>query len=180
MRKRWKWFAMVAGVIAAAIWLYWFNIRLATTLRLGQTQNGLETGKVSFDVRSNRLIKLLNPCYSIEAHTPAGSTNYKASFSGQGAFQSAGATVLIKGSVPVGVAVPIDVDDFRVTLDLAEHSAFYSGLVAWLFNRPDDGNLLNRRIRQWLLQAHRKGMPRTIRSPWLVRSNNVWVEKVEG
>jgi hypothetical protein len=180
MRPRWKWIAVIAAVVASAIWIYWFNFRPGTTLRLHPTQNGSEAGKVSFDMHSSRLIKLVKPGYSIEVHSPAGSTSYRALFLGQGAFQSAGPTVLLKGSEElVTVATPINVDGFRVSIDLEEQSAFSSGLFRWVFNRPEDRNPFNRGIREWLVRTHHKGTPRTIRSQWVVRSNNVWMEKVE-
>jgi len=181
MRKRWKWVVLIGAVVTSALWIYWFNSRLATTLRLHPTEHGFESRTVSFDMHSNRLIKLVKPGYSIEVHSPAGSTSYRALFLGQGAFQSAGPTVLLKGSKElVTVATPINVDGFRVSIDLEEQSAFYSGLFRWTFDRHDRlDNPFNRRIREWLVRTHRKGIPRTVWSPWVVSSNNVWMEKIE-
>ena len=171
---------LIGAVVTSALWIYWFNSRLATTLRLHPTEHGFESRTVSFDMHSSRLIKLVKPGYSIEVHSPAGSTSYRALFLGQGAFQSAGPTVLLKGSKElVTVATPINVDGFRVNVDLEEQSAFQSGLFRWIFNRPEDRNPFSRGIREWLVRVHHEGTPRIIRSPWVVRSNNVWMEKVE-
>jgi hypothetical protein len=135
--------------------------------------------KVGVYVNSDRLLRMFSTNYSIEARSPTGKTNYDAPFlvAGTGAVQNAG--TLYEGSVPFNIAVPLYADEFRVKLVLEEYGPFYSSIIRLGFQLSMSDNAFNQVAGTWLLKMHHKGVPITAWTPWQVRSNNVWVEKVE-
>jgi hypothetical protein len=189
LRKHWKWAALIAAVVVAVA--LWFGsvdaTAVATTLHLRQPwEAGLRDdfqfmNQRSFwiDVRWNRIIGCSTTNYSIEAHTPAGWTNYDAQLGPGGPFEPFGGIHLPGGAVPVRVAAPIDADEFRVKMVIEEHGAFYSEFLKWAVYRGTVGNRFELMVCNWIFRLPSKGVPTTVWSPWIVRSNSEWMEKAE-
>ena len=192
LRGHWKWLALIAIVVAAALWLRPIDAPAATTLHLGQEEALAVYDElpplikqiwVPIDVCSDRLLGIVSTNYSIEARTPKGETNYDLPFFGAGssAFQTLGTSILPMGQMPmpVRVIVPNDTDEFRVKLSIEEYGAFYSRTIRRASQWSAHGNRYGQMACDLLLRMQQKGVPTTVWSPWMVRSNNVWMEKAE-
>jgi len=189
MPKRWKWLALIAIAVVAAVvlWLSSGDAPVATTtLHLGQqVSEGIpdtlrlqQLRPVWLELHSDRVIRVLTTNYSVEAHTPAGETNYETSFpqTPQRTFQTPGERIFAGGDVPLLVAVPMDAETFRIKIVLEEYGAFYSGFQGWASGTSAE-HRYTRALRQGLLGTDHKGVTTAVWSPWMVRSNNNWMER---
>ena len=172
LRKCWKWLALVAVVAAATLWFALAESPVVTTLRLDQPASDGPGNELWFVVRSSRSVGLVTTKYSIEAQIPSGLTNYDAPPFGHvlAIFEGGGA-------IPIRVTVP-NANEFRVKVVVEEYGALISTLESWTVRRPSVYKRVYILI-DWLNRLHRKGTLTTVWSPWLVRSNNIWMEKAE-
>ncbi len=191
LRMHWKGIVVMGAAVAgfAVLLFLTLNPRNAptgtTTLHLRQPWEAGVRDDFQFmnqrsfwiDVRWNRAIRCSTTNYSIEARTPAGRTNYDAPL-GPGSLFEPFRIILLPGTaVPVRVAAPIDADEFRVKMVIEEHGEFYSKFLKWAIHRYTVGNRFEQMVYERILLLPSKGVPTTVWSPWIVRSNNAWMEK---
>jgi len=171
MRTRWKWLALIAIVIAVAFWFTLGDAPVVTTLRLDRPATDGAGNELWFEVRSPRMVGFITTEYSIEAQTATGLTNYDAPPFGHVYSNFEGG-----GAIPIRVTVP-NADEFRVKVVLEEYGAFRSRFEVWAARPPANQYRIVQIADNWFFRMHRKRSLTTVWSPWVVRSNNVWIEK---
>ncbi len=186
MRTVFAWLLLGGIGAVVAFWLSAGETPAVTTLHLGQQVSAgvperLRRGQeqpVWLALHSDRILRVLTTRYGVEAHIPAGETNYEASFpeTPQGIFQKAGERIFAGADVPILVAAPRDADQFRVKIVLEEYGAFYSGFQGWASGSSAEPSY-TQRLREKLLGADHRGTTTTVWSPWLVWTNQQWRER---
>jgi hypothetical protein len=170
--KRKRLIAAALLLVAVGACLIRFPQHTVTTLHLDAPVTDGTEDELWFNVRSPRILSFISTEYGIEAHTIHGLTNYDAP-----PFGNVRASFSSGMNVPVRVAVPKNADSFRVKVCPSEYGALYSKFEVWAHNAPFLTDSTVRTLEDRVHRMHHSSIATTVWSPWIVRSNSVWVEK---